>query len=110
MPAWLMPAFKAILPHIGTIISAAAPVFTKRGADAAAEQSALLQQQITELQTAASNNAEHIRELAEQMQKTVAVLEESAAVLNARLNRCFWLGVAAMGLAAVALGVAILKG
>lgn len=109
MPAWLMPAFKAILPHIGTILSAAGPVFTKRGSNASAEQSALLQQQIAELQTAASTNAVHIRELAEQMQKTVAVLEESATVLNKKLNRFFWLSVTAIGVAVIALIVALLK-
>ncbi len=48
MPAWLIPALKAALPHIATIISAAAPVFTRK-ADAA-NQALLLQQQITELQ------------------------------------------------------------
>jgi len=34
MPAWLIPALKAALPHIAAIISAAAPVFTRK-ADAA---------------------------------------------------------------------------
>ena len=37
MPAWLLPALKAVLPHIGTIISAAAPVFTRKNADAVAQ-------------------------------------------------------------------------
>src|SRR3989449_8512003 len=69
MPAWLIPALKAVLPHIGTIISAAAPVFTRKNADAVANQTLLLQQQITELQSAASQNAAHIKELAAQLQR-----------------------------------------
>ena len=51
MAAWLIPALKAVLPHVGSIIDAARPVFTGRKADAAANQTALLQQQIADVQT-----------------------------------------------------------
>jgi hypothetical protein len=43
MATWLIPALKAVLPHIGSIISAASPVFTKKKADTAPNQTALLQ-------------------------------------------------------------------
>lgn len=86
MAVWLIPALKAILPHIGTILSVAVPVFTKKNADAVANQ-ALLQQQITELQSAASQNALHIKELAAQLQNTVAALEQAALIAEARLQR-----------------------
>ena len=88
MAVWLIPALKAILPHIGTILSVAVPVFTKKNADADANQ-ALLQQQITELQSAASQNALHIKELAAQLQRTVAALEQAALVAEARLRRVY---------------------
>lgn len=88
MAVWLVPALKAILPHIGTILSVAVPVFTKKNADADANQ-ALLQQQITELQSAASQNALHIKELAAQLQRTVAALEQAALVAEARLRRVY---------------------
>lgn len=88
MAVWLIPALKAILPHIGTILSVAVPVFTKKNADADANQ-ALLQQQITELQSAASQNALHIKELAAQLQRTVAALEQAASVAEARLRRVY---------------------
>ena len=55
MPSWLIPVLKSVLPYVGTIVSAAAPVFTKKNADAA-NQAMLQQQQITELQAAASGN------------------------------------------------------
>lgn len=71
MPAWLIPVLKSVLPYVGAIVSAAAPVFTKKSADAAANQAILLQQQITELQAAASANDAHIKALAIQMQNTV---------------------------------------
>jgi len=98
MPAWLIPALKAALPHIGTIISAAAPVFTRKNADAVA---------ITELQSVASQNAAHIKELAEQLQSTVAALEQAASIAEAKLRRALFLCVAAVVLSAVSLGIAL---
>jgi hypothetical protein len=107
MAAWLVPALKAVLPHIATIISAAAPVFTNRKAEAVANQTQLLQQQITELQSAASQNAAHIRELAAQLESTVTALEQAAAVAEARLRRAFQFGIAAAALSAISLLVAL---
>ena len=107
MPAWLLPALKAVLPHIATIISAAAPVFTRKNADAVANQALLLQQQITELQSAASQNAAHIKELAAQLQNTVAALEQAASIAEAKLRRALLLCVVTTALAAVSLGIAL---
>src|SRR5258705_11397659 len=105
MPAWLIPALKAVLPHIGTIISAAAPVFTRK-ADTA-NQALLLQQQITELQSAASQNAAHIKELAEQLQSTVAALEQAASIAEGKLRRALLLCVAATALSTISLVIAL---
>lgn len=98
MPAWLIPALKAVLPHIGTIISAAAPVFTRKNADAVA---------ITELQSAVSQNAANIKELAEQLQSTVAALEQAASIAEAKLRRALLLCVAAAALSAISLGIVL---
>lgn len=91
MPSWLLPALKAVLPHIGTIVDAAKPVFTrKKPADTTAANPAspdVVQQQIAELQAAASQNADNIKELAEQLQSTVAALQTSAALAESRLRR-----------------------
>jgi len=105
MPAWLIPALKAALPHIATIISAAAPVFTRK-ADAA-NQALLLQQQITELQSAASQNAAHIKELAAELQRTLAALEPAASIAETKLRRALLLCVASMVLSAIAVGIAL---
>jgi ABC-type enterochelin transport system substrate-binding protein len=105
MPAWLIPALKAALPHIATIISAAAPVFTRK-ADAA-NQALLLQQQITELQSAASQNAAHIKELAAELQRTLAALEQAASIAETKLRRALLLCVASMVLSAIAVGIAL---
>src|SRR5258706_5719345 len=98
MPAWLIPALKAVLPHIGTIISAAAPVFTRKNADAVA---------ITELQAAASQNAAHIKELAAELQSTLAALEEAASIAEAKLRRALLLCVASIVLSAIAVSIAL---
>jgi len=108
MPAWLIPALKAVLPHIGTIISAAAPVFTRKNADAVANQTLLLQQQITELQSAASQNSAHIKELAEQLQSTVAALEQAASIAEAKLRRALLLCVASMAVSAISIGIVLI--
>ena len=101
MTTWFILALKAVLPHVGTIVSAAVPVFTRKNTDAAANQ-ALLQQQITELQSAASQNASHIKELAAQLQETVAALEQAASIAAARQRRVFLACLAAITLSATA--------
>jgi uncharacterized protein YlxW (UPF0749 family) len=107
MAPWLIPALKAVLPHIGTIISAASPVFTKKRTDAPADQSALLQQQVSELQSAVSQNAASIKELAAQLQSTVAALEQAAAAAEADQKRTRLLCVASVTLSAIALCAAL---
>ena len=107
MPAWLIPALKAVLPHVGTIISTAAPVFTKKSAEAAPNQTTLLQQQISELQAAASANDTHIKELAAQIQKAVEVLEAGATLADRRHARALLFCGVATVLSLLALCVAL---
>ena len=104
MPTWLIPVLKSILPHVGTIISAAAPVFTKKkNTDAAANQAALLQQQITELQAAASENDTHIKALAIQMQNAVEALEKGTSLAEKNYRRAMILGISSFVISAAAL-------
>src|SRR5512143_880258 len=107
MPAWLIPVLKSVLPYVGTIVSAAAPVFTKKSADAAANQAILLQQQITELQAAASESDAHIKGLAIQMQNTVEALEQGTSLAEKRHQWILALCILAISLSAIALGVAV---
>ena len=104
MPAWLIPAVKLILPHVGNIVAAAKPHFTKR--KEAADQHTV-QQQIAELQAAASENAALVKELAEQLQITVTALEQAAAVNQERVRRLYAISVTAMLVALVALFIAV---
>lgn len=106
MPAWLIPALKAVLPHVGTIVSVAVPAFTKIRSGSA-ETGSLQQQQIAELQAAVAQNATHIRELAEQLQVTVRALEQAAAIAESRQRRMMLLCVIAFALSAAALGISL---
>lgn len=105
---WLIPALKAVLPHVGDILSAAKPVFTKKKAEAPAAEQPVLVQQVAELQAAASQNAEHIRELAAQLQSTVAALEKAAEIAEARLRRAVVFCAVAVALSVISLGVAVI--
>ncbi len=107
MASWLIPVLKSVLPYVGTIISAAAPVFTKKSADAAAGQAILQQQQITELQAAASGNDAHIKALAIQMQNTVEALEKGASLAERRHQRIVVLCVLAITLSVTSLGAVL---
>ncbi len=107
MAAWLIPALKAVLPHVGTIISAASPVFTRKKADVASNPASAPQGQIEELQAAASQNAAHIKALAAQLQSTVTALERAALISDRKFQRLQWLCVVAAGLSVLATGVAL---
>jgi hypothetical protein len=103
MATWLIPALKAVLPHIGTIISATAPAFTKKGAEATPDQTHLWQKQISELQSAASKNATHVKELAEQLQTTVTAIEQASSAAKTNHQRALQFSLAAMTLSAISI-------
>ncbi len=105
--AWLLPALEIIGPHLGTILKAATPAFTKKGADKELRPEALVQQQIVELQSAASRNAENIAELAAQLQNTVEALGRAAELAQKRLGRAFFIGTFACVLSGVAVCVSL---
>lgn len=102
MSAWFT-AIKALLPHIGTIVSAAAPAFTRKTGEAAP----LVQQQIAELQNAAAQNTAYIKELAEQLRNAIAALEQAALINEKRLRRAYALAAIAAATAVAAIAVAL---
>jgi hypothetical protein len=110
--SWLIPALKAVIPHVGDILSAAKPVFTKKkpeaGPGASPSPYDLVQQQIAELQAAASQQSAHIKELAAQLENTVAALEKAAALAEARLRRVLIFTALSAAFSIAALGVAFL--
>jgi len=104
MDAWL-PALKAVLPYLTNIVTATLPVFTARkGQERAAEVTA---QQIAELQSAATRNAEAVKLLAEQLERTVTALEEGALNADRSLRHARLVALAALGVALAALAIAL---
>lgn len=105
MAAWL-PALKAILPYVSQVVSVALPVFTKiadknKSAD-------VIPDQIQELQSAVIHNAESLKVLADQLQKTITSIEAGAVRMESELRAIRRLSVAAilMSLAAIGVGIA----
>lgn len=99
-----MPAVKAILPHVGTIIAAAKPVFRTRKVDEnAATQAHVLQEQITELQNVTSNNVIMMQDLALQLKQTLTSIEQAASLVEARFRRQAFLSASAMLISVVAI-------
>jgi len=107
MASWIIPALKAVLPHVKTIYDTAAPVFTKKKVEAVPDPTQqLLQQQIGELQAASAQNTAHVKELAAQLQSTVAALQEAAQLAEHRMRRVTILASVAGALSLCALVVA----
>jgi multidrug resistance efflux pump len=107
MASWIIPALKAVLPHVKTIYDTAAPVFTKKKAETLPDPTPLLQQQISELQAAAAQNTAHVKELAAQLQSTVAAVQEAAQLAEHRLRRVTIIAAVAGALSVCALLVAL---
>jgi multidrug resistance efflux pump len=107
MASWILPALKAVLPHVKTIYDTAAPVFTKKKAEAAPNPTVLLQQQVSELQAASVQSTAHVKELAAQLQSTVAALQEAATLAEHRLRRVTIIAAVAGALSVCAFLVAM---
>jgi hypothetical protein len=102
MSPWLAAA-KALLPYVAEIATATIPVLTRRKA----KQDVDPAQQISELQTAVTQNGEAIKLLAEQTEKTVQALEHGAVEMERRLRRAQVSALIAGAAAIVAVIVAL---
>ena len=105
MAVWVS-ALKAVLPYVTNIVTAAIPAFTARkGQDRSADVTA---QQIAELQSAATHNAESVKVLAEQLQRTVSALEQGAVNADRTLRRLRLVAAASLLVALAALSTALI--
>jgi hypothetical protein len=106
---WLVVG-KLILNNLDSIIGVVRPAFTRKKADTLAAETELLNQQIAELQTAASNNAEQIKELAAQLKELVASLAQGAteaATERAAIRRLAYVALAASAVAILTAGLLV---
>jgi hypothetical protein len=92
-----------VLNNLDKIIGVVKPGFTRRKLDVSSAQFDLLNQQIAELQAAASGNAEQISQLATQLKEVVAALAQAATEAAAQRASIRRLALAALVVASVAL-------
>ncbi len=76
MAVQFLPIIKAVAPYLAKVATAAIPVFTSK--TEAIKFDPVLAKQITELQAAATQNANSIQVLAEKMQQAIEGIEGEA--------------------------------
>lgn len=103
MPVPWFAVGKLVLANLDTIIGVVKPVLTRKKVDALPTQTDLLNQQIAELQAAASGNAEQIRILAAQLKEVVTAAEQAAASAASERRILRWLCLAALAVSIVAI-------
>jgi predicted HAD superfamily Cof-like phosphohydrolase len=94
---------KLVLGNLDTIIDVVKPVFTRKKIEAAPNQTELLNQQISELQAASSNNAEQIKELAAQLKQMVTALDQAALNVAAERKKTRILSIIAVTVSVIAI-------
>jgi len=105
MALWL-PVLKASLPYITQIVTAAIPAFTRKSSGEMSDD--LVARQISELQSAATSNAESVKGLATQLKETIETIDAGAPSFQAELIRTRQLAFVSILVAAVSLLVALL--
>jgi hypothetical protein len=95
-----------VLGNLDKIIGIVRPAFTRRKVEALPTQTDLLNQQIAELQAAASANAEQIGLLAAQLKEVIATFSQAADEAAAQRTAAIRLSRVAIALSIVAVLVA----
>ena len=106
MAVQLIPLIKALGPYVTTIATSAIPHFTSNKSEAA-KSDPLLAQQIGELQTASTKNAQDLHTLAEQIQKLIASTTEAAELAKRQIATYKTLLFISLGCSAASLAVAL---
>lgn len=98
---------KLVLANLDTIIGVVKPAFTRKKVETLPTQTDLLNQQIAELQAAASGNAEQIGQLAAQMKEVVAAFEQAARSAASERQKLRALCLVAMATSVVSVTVVV---
>lgn len=102
MALWL-PAIKIMLPYVTQIVSAAIPAFTKKTDKTNAD--GIIPSQITELQAAATQNAESLKTLATQLQQVITGIDAAAGKMEQEIKVAKRLSLVAIILALLAIAL-----
>ena len=105
MAAWI-PLIKSAIPYVAQVLSVAIPAFTARSANKETDE--VVPEQIAELQTAVTQNAESVRILAEQLKGTLEGIDAAAIKFQQELVLYKRLSVMAIIVAMVSMIIAIL--
>lgn len=102
MAIQILPIIKAVAPYLAQVATAAIPAFTSKPAESA-KSLPVMAKQISELQKAATQNAESIHVLAEKLQQVVHGLEVAAEEGRKEVAAYKTMVIAALGLAGLSL-------
>lgn len=110
MALQLIPIIKAVAPYVAQIAAVAIPAFTSKkdadNADVAAKEE-IVAKQIEELQAAASQNAQSVQLLAENLQKAIQSVDTAAVEAEKKITLYRRLVVFSFGFSVVSLGLCL---
>jgi cytochrome c-type biogenesis protein CcmI len=110
MALQLIPIIKAVAPYVAQIAAVAIPAFTSKkdtdNADVAAKEE-IVAKQIKELQAAASQNAQSVQLLAENLQKAIQSVDTAASEAEKKITLYRRLVVFSFGFSVVSLGLCL---
>lgn len=106
MALWI-PLLKASLPYVTQIVATAIPAFTSASTSSSGKVDDVTTQQIAELQSAVTQNAESIHILAEKLQQTIQGIEVASLELQRKIIFFKRLAYSAIGMAGLSLMLAI---
>ena len=106
MPVWL-PLLKASLPYVTQIVATAIPAFTAKPPEEKTDD--ITAQQIAELQSAATQNAESIHVLAEKLRQTIEGIDAAGNELQKKIIFFRRLAYSSITVATVSLVIAIVS-
>ena len=102
MAGQFLPIIKAVAPYLTQIATTAIPAFTSKPA-AIAKEDPVIAKQIEELQTAATQNADSVRVLAENLQQAMQGIETAAQEANRQAAMLRTMLFIALGLSGLSL-------
>jgi len=106
MATWI-PLIKSAMPYVVQVLSIAIPAFTSRSSQKEPEVDDIIPQQIIELQSAATQNAESVKILAEQLKGSMEGVDVAAVKLQQELLLLKRLSVIAIVISLVSVAIAI---
>lgn len=105
MAVQFLPIIKAVAPYLAKVATAAIPVFTAKTESIKSDP--ILARQISELQTAATQNANSIQVLVEKMQQAIEGIEGEAQKARKQLFAYKAMLFVSLGFSAAALAICI---